>query len=100
VARRVELSRRAQRDLRSLDAATARRVAAILSDLARDPTPANLDAKPLTGRPPWRRARVGDFRVLYRRLTSGELRGRGETAGVLIERILDRKDLERAIKRL
>jgi hypothetical protein len=69
--------------------------------------PANLDVKPLAGRSPWRRLRVGDWRVLFRPLTAPErvalarVRGREIAPGtVLVDRILNRRELERAIARL
>jgi ParE toxin of type II toxin-antitoxin system, parDE len=55
---------------------------------------ANIDLKPVAGRAPWRRLRVGDHRVLYRELTE-------ETdAHYLVARVIDRRDLHRAIDRL
>jgi mRNA-degrading endonuclease RelE of RelBE toxin-antitoxin system len=100
---RVELSRRALRDLRRID--HKRRVGlldVLQNDLAAEPQPANLDVKPLVGRPPWLRARHGAYRILYRPLTSAELEAVGATerAGFLVERIIDRGDLERAASTL
>jgi hypothetical protein len=51
---------------------------------------ANLDIRPLAGHPGWLRLRVGDWRVLYR---PGE-------AGWAVERIVDRKNLDRAVATL
>ncbi len=63
--------------------------------------PANLDVKPLIGHAPWRRLRVGEFRVIFRMFSADELRSRGATApGYLVERIVDRRDLEDAAKPL
>jgi mRNA-degrading endonuclease RelE of RelBE toxin-antitoxin system len=100
---RVELSKRALRDLRRIDHKSRRRLLDLLeNDLAAEPQPANLDIKPLTGRAPWLRLRHGEYRVLYRPLTSGELRAQSaqEQAGFLIERVIDRGDLERAASTL
>jgi mRNA-degrading endonuclease RelE of RelBE toxin-antitoxin system len=100
---RVELSKRALRDLRRIDHGSRRRLLDLLeNDLAAEPQPKNLDVKPLTGRPPWLRLRRGDYRVLYRPLTSSELQALSapERAGFLVERIIDRGDLERAAAKL
>jgi hypothetical protein len=63
--------------------------------------------KALEGRPPWRRLRAGDFRIIYRPLEPRELtalsRTRGEPAEVgtvLVERIVNRRDLERILAAL
>lgn len=87
----VELSRRAQRDLRGLDPQVRPRViAALREDLAADPPPPNLDVKTLQGRAPWRRLRVGEHRVLFR----------PEGDGLLVARVVDRRDLDRAVRGL
>lgn len=96
---RVELSQRALRDLRRIDSAHRKRLLDLLdNDLAAEPQPANLDIKPLAARAPWLRVRRGEYRVLYRPLTSAELGrlGAREEAGFLVERVVDRGDLERA----
>jgi mRNA-degrading endonuclease RelE of RelBE toxin-antitoxin system len=96
---RVELSKRALRDLRRIDHKSRRRLLDLLeNELAAEPQPPNLDIKHLTGRPPWLRLRRGDYRVLYRPLLGAELSvlGTGESAGFLVERVVDRGDLERA----
>ncbi len=95
----VELSKRALKDLRRIDHSTRRRLLTLLEDdLAAEPQPPNLDVKPLVGRTPWLRLRRGDYRILYRPLTDAELRTlrSGEDAGFLVERVIDRGDLERA----
>jgi len=78
-----------------------------MSQLGADPEPSNLDVKPLAGRSPWRRLRVGDWRVLYRPMKALEraalrrVRGREVAPGtVLMDRIVNRRELERAITRL
>jgi mRNA-degrading endonuclease RelE of RelBE toxin-antitoxin system len=96
---RVELSKRALRDLRRIDHKSRKRLLDLLEDdLAAEPQPANLDIKALTGRVPWLRLRRGEHRVLYRPLTQAELQAlnANEQAGYLVERIIDRRDLERA----
>jgi mRNA-degrading endonuclease RelE of RelBE toxin-antitoxin system len=100
---RVELSKRALRDLRRVDHKSRRRLLDLLeTDLAAEPQPANLDIKPLTRRAPWLRIRRGEYRVLYRPLTHGELQALDgqEQAGFLVERVIDRGDLERAASTL
>jgi mRNA-degrading endonuclease RelE of RelBE toxin-antitoxin system len=100
---RVELSKRALRDLRRIDHKSRKRLLDLLeNDLATEPQPANLDIKNLTGRTPWLRLRRGEYRVLYRPLTSSELRALNarEQAGFLVERIVDRGDLDRAASTL
>jgi mRNA-degrading endonuclease RelE of RelBE toxin-antitoxin system len=95
----IELSKRALKDLRRIDHANRRRLLNLLEqDLAAEPQPPNLDVKPLVGRAPWLRVRRGDYRILYRPLTDSELRmlRASEQAGFLVERIVDRGDLERA----
>ena len=95
-AARVELSRRAQRDLRNLSAPDRKRlVSAIEQTLGSDTMPANADDRALSGRAPWRRLRVGELRVLYRELTVDELPA-GATHGRRIARIVHRGDLQRA----
>lgn len=100
---RVELSKRALRDLRRIDHKSRRRLLDLLeNELAAEPQPANLDIKPLTGRAPWPRARRGEYRVLYRPLTEDEVQALStqDQAGFLIERVIDRGDLERAASTL
>ncbi|HYM45730.1 MAG TPA: type II toxin-antitoxin system RelE/ParE family toxin [Solirubrobacteraceae bacterium] len=100
---RVELSKRALRDLRRIDHKSRRRLLDLLeNDLAVEPQPANLDIKPLVGRTPWLRIRRSEYRILYRPLTNSELQALNaqEQAGFLVERVIDRGDLERAVSTL
>lgn len=100
---RVELSKRALRDLRRIDHKSRRRLLDLLeNELAAEPQPANLDIKALAGRTPWLRVRRGEYRILYRPLTSNELQDLSaqEQAGFLVERVIDRGDLERAASTL
>ena len=78
-----------------------------LESLADTPAAANLDMKALEGRPPWRRLRVGDWRMIYRPLHGHELtelsRLRGEPiepGSVYVERIVNRRDLEKVVAAL
>ncbi len=50
----------------------------------------NLDIRPLEGRPPWLRMRIGDWRVLFR--PAGER--------LWVERIVNRRDLLQATRTL
>lgn len=96
----VELSRRAERDLRNLSAADRHRlVSAIKQTLGSDPMPANVDDRALSGRVPWSRLRVGELRLLYRELTVDELPA-GAAHGRRIARIVHRGDLHRAARTL
>jgi len=81
----VRLSRRAERDLRRLDPQVRKRIATGLQALAAEAP--NLDIKALTASGDWARLRVGEHRILYRPIEGGWL----------VERIVDRRDLERAI---
>jgi mRNA-degrading endonuclease RelE of RelBE toxin-antitoxin system len=100
---RVELSKRALRDLRRIDHKSRRRLLDLLeNDLAAQPQPGNLDIKALAGRAPWLRLRRGEYRVLYRPLSDSELGAlvASEQAGFLVDRVVDRGDLERAASAL
>jgi hypothetical protein len=73
----------------------------LLRSLAGEASPANIDRRPLVGREPWWRARTGDHRVIYRRLTRDEARIlAAPLGGVFVERVIDRRDLEGTTKRL
>lgn len=91
---RVELTSRAQRDLKRLNPPDRERVAgALRDDLTADPPPDNLDVKPLTGAAPWLRLRVGSYRVLYRPAPDNpDVR--------LVDRVIHRRDLQRAVRTL
>lgn len=84
----VELASRAKRDLRRLDKQTRYRIFDALRSLAKDAP--NLDIKTLKGTQSALQLCVGEYTVLYRRV--------GETWW--IERIVDRRDLDRALQTL
>lgn len=92
---RIEISTRAERDLRKMTPAARRRVREGLGALAIGA--ANIDVKQLKGRAPWQRLRVGDHRVLYRPLTRNEAKV-GD--GILVARVVDRRELHRAVANL
>lgn len=80
----------------------SRIVRALREDLATDPLPPNLDLVALQGRAPWLRLRSGDWRVLLRPLNAAELADVARTAerGFLVARIVNRRELERAVANL
>lgn len=96
-SRPVALSGRAEKDLRSIDPVDRQRIVEGLRQLGADAP--NLDVKVLRGRAPWRRLRVGDYRVLFRHAAAAEMKlltGKS-LAGYLVARIVDRGDLEQAV---
>jgi hypothetical protein len=58
--------------------------------------------KRLAGRPPWLRLRIGDYRALLRPLTTEELQELPDDfdQAYLVARIVNRRDLERAVEKL
>jgi len=49
------------------------------------------------------RLRIGDYRVLFRRLTTAEVgrdRDRATENGILVSRVINRRDLDRAVRSL
>lgn len=105
----VELATQAGKDLAKLDKPAREQLADVLrSDLSANPQPANLDVKALKGASPWLRLRVGDHRIIYRPLTPDELtplvarlptKAR-PSGGYLVARIVNRRDLEKAVSTL
>ena len=84
------MSPRALRDLDRFSRREQDRVEAALEALAADPSARNLDIAPIVGHPPWQRLRIGSLRVLLR----------SEAGGYIIDRVVNRRDLGRAIVRL
>lgn len=97
---RVDLSSSAQKDLsrllKSPSGAAIKRV--VLHDLAAEPWPENLDASSLEGMGPWLRVRVGAFRIVLRPLNAAECKARNIAKGYLVDRVVNRRDLERILK--
>jgi mRNA-degrading endonuclease RelE of RelBE toxin-antitoxin system len=91
---RVILSPRAVGEYEALPKAAARRVTTALERLAADPTGRNPNVKALVGRKPWRRLRVGEYRILFL------FRSSGNRKALWVGRIIDRKELERAVRSL
>ncbi len=105
----VQLARAAERDLRRMGPGPERRriLRALADTLEAEPTPVNADIKPLAGSAPWLRLRVGDWRVIYRPLTTEERLGTTLPCGddgadevYLVARIVARGELERAVDHL
>ncbi|HEV2249754.1 MAG TPA: type II toxin-antitoxin system RelE/ParE family toxin [Candidatus Limnocylindria bacterium] len=97
----VQVSPRAEKDFRRLDGTARTRVRSVLADrLTSVPLPANLDVKPLEGLSPWLRVRAGDYRIVCRPLTAGELRRAESSRGWYVARIIDRKQLPTVLKNL
>jgi len=96
----LRFTSRAAADWKKLDVATKERIDEALEALRQEPRPANLDDKALEGRAPWRRLRVGDHRVIFRTFTAAERRQYESPKGYVIERLIDRRDLDRATKGL
>ena len=99
--RDVQLATKAARDLRKIKDDRARRdVGKFLKDeLTAEPHPDNMDIVPLSGKAPWLRGRCGEHRVIFRKLTKDELSDDFDS-GYLVARIIDRRELESAVKRL
>lgn len=88
---RVALVQRVEKDLRALQPQERRRLgSAMLGLLVAERLPANADDKPLAGHRQWRRLRVGEWRIIWRQ-------GEGVR---YVARIVNRRDLERAVKSL
>jgi mRNA-degrading endonuclease RelE of RelBE toxin-antitoxin system len=98
---RVQFSRRARKDIERLSSSTRSRVRAALGGLVEIPPRSNVDIRPLTGRSPWPRLRIGDVRVILRQLTRSETNLLGvEPPGYLVGRVVDRRDLDDAVRPL
>lgn len=97
---RVEIGSRAQRDLRKVfrtPAGTAiRRL--LTQELVAEPWPENLDVASLEGMGSWLRIRAGEFRVVLRPLTAAECRTLNVARGYFVDRVINRRDLERILK--
>ncbi len=87
---RIEVTPRAQKDLKALPVRERRRVAGQIDALKTDPRPQ--DCRKLMGREGFYRIRVGDYRVVY--LVEDEL------LVILIVRVGDRKDIYEILRRL
>jgi len=103
----IEVSKRAQRDLRKITKPQRGKLRDAMDELVAIPTPDNLDIKTITGHDPFLRLRVGDWRIVYRPLfpremsllvlKHGTLAG---STGYLVERIVDRQYFQRVVSTL
>lgn len=96
----LRFSKRARADWSRLDEQTKVGIATALEAMRELPPPANLDDKPLEGRAPWRRLRVGGHRVIFRVFTRSERVAHSVAGGYVVEHVIDRRDLDRATKGL
>ena len=90
MAYRLEVSPRAQKDLKVLPTRERQRVADQIDALKADPRPKG--CKELKGREDFYRIRVGDYRVVYQI--------EDEVLLILIVRVGDRKEIYEIIRRL
>jgi mRNA interferase RelE/StbE len=87
----IQLTSSAVDDLDSIPEISRKKMIDSIQKLSSDPFPSGPNIKKLKGfKPPIYRIRSGDFRVLYRI----------QDKMIIILRLIDRKDLERIIKRL
>ncbi len=90
-----------RKDIERLSSSTRSRVRAALDGLVEIPPWSNLDIRPLTGRSPWLGLRIGDVRVILRQLTRRETSLLGvDYPGYLVGRVVDRRDLDDAVRPL
>jgi mRNA interferase RelE/StbE len=87
----IQLTSSAVDDLDCIPEISKKKIIAAIQKLSTDPFSSNPHIKKLKGfKPPIYRIRSGDFRVLYR----------VQDKTIIILRVIDRKDLERIVKRL
>ncbi len=87
---RIEVTPRAQKDLKALPVRERQRVADQIDALQTDPRPP--DCKKLKGKEDFFRIRAGDYRVVYL--------VKDEVLLILIVRVGDRKEIYEIIRRL
>jgi mRNA interferase RelE/StbE len=86
----VEVAPKAEAQIKTLPKPEAKRIVAKLAQLATDPRPPK--SEQLSGSPPFRRVRVGDYRVIY---------AVDDTARtVIVARVRHRKEAYRDLDRL
>ena len=84
----VTISRRGERELAGVPIGERKRLIDGLRQLGEEVP--NVDVKALAGHPGWHRLRIGNWRALYF----------SDTKGVVVERIVNRRDLELAVRTL
>ncbi len=94
----IEFASRAVKDLRRMDRPDRERMRVALEQLAAGAQ--NLDIKALIGASPYLRLRTGDWRVLYRPFTPQEDPEAPAHPGLLIARVVNRRDLVKAVSTL
>lgn len=93
----VQLSTRAQRDIRALRRSNRRALDQVEDAInSLDRGLHNLDVIRLQGRDLWMRLRKGDWRILFRRITPDE----HPDGGYLVARVVNRSELEEAVRAL
>ena len=70
----------------------------ILEDLSAERWPDNLDVVSLEGLGDWLRVRIGEFRIVLRPLTAAECGALDVARGYFVDRVVNRRDLERILK--
>jgi mRNA interferase RelE/StbE len=87
----IQLTYSAIDDLESIPELLKKKIIASIKKLSSNPFPPSPNIKKLKGfKPPFYRIRSGDFRILYG----------VQDRTIIILRVIDRKDLERVIKKL
>ena len=84
----VTIAKRGERDLAAVPVQERKKIIEGLRQLGEESP--NVDVKALAGHAGWYRLRVGNWRVLYF----------SDDQGVIIERIVNRRDLERSVRNL
>lgn len=97
---RVYLSSSAQKDLGKLlkTAVGAEIQRVVMEELTAEPWPDNLDVVSLAGTGNWLRVRAGAFRIVLRPMNAAECKARDVKKGYLVDRVVNRRDLERILK--
>ena len=96
----LRFTSRASDDWKRIEPRDRARLESALATLREVPRPKKLDDRPLEGAAPWRRIRVGERRIIFRPFTQQEKALYGAEVGYIVDRIIDRRDLERAMKTL
>lgn len=96
----LRFTKRAQHDWKRIGDVDRARITEALERSRADPPREHLDTTPLEGAAPWRRLRVGDHRVIFRAFTTDERRAHGVERGHPVDRVIDRRDLDRVVKAL
>jgi len=96
----LRFAKRAQRDWKRIGEVDRGRISGSLEGLRADPKTASLDTEPLEGAAPWQRLRVGGHRVIFRAFSADERRAYGVERGYVVDRVIDRRDLDRVVRTL